>query len=415
MLGETLLDPQGAVSSVLRTFRREEVLLGGRGKGSRAGSPCCFSHVGPFASGFSPLLALGSASLQECGAVPVAAGPASPPCSGSASEPHVVPPWQGLAVLTAPRCLGQPRGHSARLGRGCSAGAWKRAPSQCASTIVLTPRHMVPSKTAKRNPTADAAKAESWQETARPAKCLLRRRCVVSQQAGSSPGLAPCTPGPFHVPDPAAGQRSCPPYTPAVCWAGTGCVLGWRGRTCPAAPSGTRRSSPAAQQSCSSVFWLLALTETRSSSCSPLGTCAGAERSGCCGGVRAGWVCAAQPGPSLLVSDAGAVALVQGALTARLSSSSRGLPCCKTAVWAGRGFLADKTSVSGACECRGFGLWSFWSFWSSSLAGAVRDHCWPLAFWLPFWRQPLHLLAGWGPAYVPALPPLHEQSKCCLV
>lgn len=33
---------------------------------------------------------------------------------------------------------------------------------------------------------------------------------------------------------------------------------------------------------------------------------------GCCGGVRAGWVCAAQPGPSLLVSDAGAVALVQG-------------------------------------------------------------------------------------------------------
>lgn len=346
------------MSLVLRTFRRVEVLLGGRGKGSWTSSPCCFSHVGPFASGFSPLLALGSASLQECGAVPVATGPASPPCSGSASEPHIVPPWPALTVPTAPQCSGWPRGHSARLGRGRSAGAWKRAPSQCASTIVLTPRHMVPSKTAKRNPTADAAKAESWQETARPAKCLLRRRCVVSQQAGSSPGLAPCTPGPFHVPDP------------------------------------LQASGPA--------LW----------------TCAGAEQPGCCGGVRAGWVCAAQPGPSLLVCDARAVALVQGALTARLSSYSWGSPCCKTAVWAGRGFLADKTSVSGACECRGFGLWSFWSFWSfwsSSLAGAVQDRCWPLVFWLPFWRQPLHLLAGWGPTHVPALPPLREQSKCCLV
>lgn len=218
------------------------MLLGGRGKGIWTASPCCFSHVGPFASGFSPLLALGSASLQECGAVPVATGPASPPCSGSASEPHIVPPWPGLTVPMAAQCSGWPRGHSAQPGRGRSAGAWKRAPSQCASTIVLTPRHMVPSKTAKRNPTADAAKAESWQETARPAKCLLRRRCVVSQQAGSSPGLAPCTPGPFHVPDP------------------------------------LQASGPA--------LW----------------TCAGAEQPGCCGGVRAGWVCAAQPGPSLLVS-----------------------------------------------------------------------------------------------------------------
>lgn len=251
--------------------------------------------VFPFASGFSPLLALGSASLQECGAVPVAAGPASPPCSGSASEPHVVPPWPGLAVLTAPRCSGRPRGHSAQPGRGRSAGAWKRAPSQCASTIVLTPRHMVPSKTAKRNPTADAAKAESWQETARPARCLLRRRCAVSQQAGSSPGLAPCTPGPFHVPDPlpASGPALHAPL------AGAGCVLGRRGRTCPAAPSGTRRSSPAARQSRSSVFWLLALTEPRSSSGSPLGTCAGAEwllwrcasRMGLCSTARAQSAC----------------------------------------------------------------------------------------------------------------------------
>lgn len=45
-----------------------------------------------------------------------------------------------------------------------SVGAWPRAPSQCASTIVLTLRHMAPSETAKRNLTADAVKAESWQQ-----------------------------------------------------------------------------------------------------------------------------------------------------------------------------------------------------------------------------------------------------------
>lgn len=83
-------------------------------------------------------------------------------------------------------------GAQALLGRGSSVGARERAPSQCASAIVLTQRHMAPSETAKRNPTADAAKAESWQQTARPAKCLLCHRRVVGQHSTVLPGLALC-------------------------------------------------------------------------------------------------------------------------------------------------------------------------------------------------------------------------------
>lgn len=65
MLGEMLLDPQGAVSTVLRAFRRVEVLLGGRGKGSWAGSPCCFSlRVGLFPSPGSGICFL--AGVRSC-------------------------------------------------------------------------------------------------------------------------------------------------------------------------------------------------------------------------------------------------------------------------------------------------------------------------------------------------------------
>lgn len=42
-----------------------------------------------------------------------------------------------------------PVGARASLGRGSSVGARERAPSQCASAIVLTRRHMAPSETAK--------------------------------------------------------------------------------------------------------------------------------------------------------------------------------------------------------------------------------------------------------------------------
>lgn len=87
-----------------------------------------------------------------------------------------------------------PVGAQALLGRGSSVGVRERAPSQCASAIVLTQRHMAPSETAKRNPTADAAKAESWQQTARPVKCLLCHRRVVGQHSTILLGLALCIP-----------------------------------------------------------------------------------------------------------------------------------------------------------------------------------------------------------------------------
>lgn len=109
---------------------------------------------------------------------------AGPPGFGATLQPS-------LPHLAVERVLGaSPGAARAPLGRGSSVGAGERAPSQCASAIVLTRRHMAPSETAKRNPTADAAKAESWQQTGRPAKCLLRRRRVASQDSTVLPGLA---------------------------------------------------------------------------------------------------------------------------------------------------------------------------------------------------------------------------------
>lgn len=139
-----------------------------------------------------------------------------------------------------------------------SVGAWPRAPSQCAGTIVLTLRHMAPSETAKRNLAADAVKAESWQQTARPAKCLLLRHQEVSV---SLSGLVLCTwgteqswiarPGVVLGSPPQAGpclgsrqlfllllasqvhDLHCslvvPPFDSTVLWAGAGHVFRWMG------------------------------------------------------------------------------------------------------------------------------------------------------------------------------------------
>lgn len=206
------------MSWVLGTFRRAELLPGGRGKGSWAGSPCCFFPCGALRIGLFPSPGSGNASLQECGAAPVAAGPASPPRSGGyvrggaalrlpASEPHVVPPPQarsrcadGPAPRPGPRRSGQPHGHSARLGRGRSAGAWKRAPSQCASTIVLTPRHMVPSKNSEKKPHSRCCKgrklARDSQACKMPAPPSLRGEPASGELAGAGSVHARTVPRP---------------------------------------------------------------------------------------------------------------------------------------------------------------------------------------------------------------------------
>lgn len=73
------------------------------------------------------------------------------PSFGAALQPPL-PNLTVLIVRARPQSavLGaSPVGARASLGRGSSVGARERAPSQCASAIVLTRRHMAPSETAK--------------------------------------------------------------------------------------------------------------------------------------------------------------------------------------------------------------------------------------------------------------------------
>lgn len=106
----------------------------------------------------------------------------------------------GPAPRPGPRRSGQPHGHSARLGRGRSAGAWKRAPSQCASTIVLTPRHMVPSKNSEKKPHSRCCKgrklARDSQACKMPAPLSLRGEPASGELAGAGSVHARTVPRP---------------------------------------------------------------------------------------------------------------------------------------------------------------------------------------------------------------------------